>query len=202
MKIFICGMIGYSAAGRLLEANRELCSARLPDFFIEQFLKLSLRNEAAKKSQMRLPEVPALMLAPLGEGGLYRGLWNLAEELGCGLSTDILKVPVSQEVTEIMEICGEDPYEADSEGSFLIAAPDSVPSESGTLEEILESVTKSVTKVKNNAQDAEKIPAAYIGHTTSSKARTIKMPEGERFLTPPARQNKDMAAKKADRAGN
>lgn len=171
MNIYFCGIIGYSEARNLLEENRELCSSRLPQFFIKQFEELSSLHEAAKAEMKQLSNDFSVRVFPLGKGGLYRGLWALGEELGCGLNADILKVPVKQEVVEIMEILGEDPYEADSEGCFLLVSDDN-------------------------------IPAAYIGHTTSSRARIVKMPEVERFLTPPVRQDKDMAVKKTDRAGH
>lgn len=223
MNIYTFGSIGYSEAKRLFNENEELCRARFPEFFIDQFIALEAKHhlaacvlerlksyaeplgEATKAEEQpafiaALPGTGQIYICPLSEGGICRGLWELGAALNCGLKTDVLRIPVDQETVEIMELLGSDPYEACSDGCFLIALPESIHLDSA--EDFLkmlhmETVTTSVTKQENAAQNDPHF--ACIGHTIKGRSRTLKMPEGERYLTPPGRQSKDMAAKKADR---
>ena len=223
MNIYTFGSIGYSEAKRLFSENEGLCRARFAEFFINQFTAIETIHQTSgavldymikhaepvegvplEEGQFvfraALPGTDQICICPLSEGGIYRGLWELGAALNCGLQADVLKIPVDQEVVEIMELLNSDPYEADSEGCFLIALPESLHIESA--EELLkmlhmETVTTSVTKQENSALND--LNFACIGHTIKGKTRTLKMPEGIRYLTPPGRQSRDMAAKKADR---
>ena len=211
----MCGSAGYCEAAKLFLENRQVCKEHLPAFYIDQFIKKADPYEETASALKRLASFAReddktvfrieaangedIIAVRLGYGGVYAGLWRLGKELDCGLNTDVLKVPVYQETVEIMELMNSDPYEADSAGSFILAVPESVPEDTNNLFEVILLAIKAIKRSEEIAHGLEKIPAFYIGHTSASKARTMKMPAGYRFLTPPGRQSKDMAAKKADR---
>ena len=57
---------------------------------------------------------------PLGEGGILKALWEIADRAGLGLSAELRKLPIRQETIEITELFDIDPYRMDSKGSVLI----------------------------------------------------------------------------------
>lgn len=101
------------------------------------------------------------------EGGVYRALWEAGETLGCGMKVANRDIPIRQEVIEILELYGETPYECSSRGSLLIVS-DRVIGEA----------------------------ACVIGMTTDSNARVLEDNGTLRYLTPPVRQEKDIADRK------
>ena len=165
MDIRVYGLIGYEGALALYEENRAFLDARFPAFWIRGFLELPQKQQAEK------PVIPGSgKIVETGKGGLYAALWQLCEELHCGCEIDIRKIPIAQEVVEICECFDKDPYEIDAAGVWLTAGDDLTGK--GTV----------------------------IGKTTDSKDRVILMGFDEkkkertkRFLTPAARQEKDLA---------
>ena len=166
MDIEVYGLIGYEGALALYKENRAFLDARFPAFWIRGFLRLQEKLLQAK------PEAADhACVIETGKGGLYAALWEMCETLGCGCEVDIRSIPIAQEVVEICECFDKDPYEIDSPGAWIIAGDD---------------------------LDAEQL--TIIGKTTNSKDRIILMGYDEkkkerarRFLTPPARQEKDLA---------
>ncbi len=160
MKIAVCGLIGYERAKEILDENKEV-AIRLPKFLIEQFY--SYENLAGT--------CPGEILdgaIEIKSGGLYRNLWEICEvyseetgkKKGCEIYFE--EIPILQEVVEIMEIAGEDPYESKSKGAF-VAFGESFPA-----------------------------GYKVIGKFTENKDRVIIFGNNKRFLTPPSRQEKDL----------
>ncbi len=58
------------------------------------------------------------------EGGIFAGLWEMAEGAGVGLTIDMKKLPLRQETVEVCEYCNVNPYELRSGGSLIIASPE------------------------------------------------------------------------------
>ncbi|NPV71539.1 MAG: AIR synthase [Firmicutes bacterium] len=54
------------------------------------------------------------------EGGVARGLWEVAEASGAGLEIDRAKVPVPADVAAVCDHFGLDPYEVISEGTLVL----------------------------------------------------------------------------------
>lgn len=155
MKIAVAGLIGYERAKALLDENEEV-KKRLPKFFIERFNRLNPNAIALADS------------IPISDGGLFRSIWQLCEKYSeiCGkkkgCEIDFKKIPISQEVIEIMEIVSENPYESTSKGAYL-AYGQNFPKE-----------------------------YVIIGQFTEDNDRVIIFEDGKRFLTPPQRQEKDL----------
>ena len=138
----------------------------------ERFPEFFLRRlETAGKKKAAPPEGDFYVREIL-KGGLFGALWAAGEDLGCGLCVNVCDVPVMQEAVEIMELYNENPYESSSAGIFLII--------SSSEKKLPEGVVK-------------------IGETNNKKSRTVQGPAGIRYITPPGRQEKDIAVRSTAR---
>ncbi len=126
--ILVCGPVGLSATIASMSLNRDLLRMR----FSERFLQEERLKEALEASFRYVEKIQMLFekekessitcFVPMGEGGFTAALWKMAEASSMGLSVDLRKVPVLQHTIEVAEITGEDPYQADSRGSCIIAS--------------------------------------------------------------------------------
>ena len=167
MNIYMAGPLGFEAAKKIFEENREALAERFPGFFIRGF-------EAIAEECLQLKETECdeeVFIKEIREGGLFAVLWAMAAEKNCGVTVDIKRVPLHQEIIEIDELFGENPYEAESRGCYVIFSEsrDFLPGE---------------------------IKPALIGKTGSEKARKVLSGDACRYLSPPARQQKDIANRK------
>ena len=78
------------------------------------------RSHSAGVTQGEHEEIEAVI--PLGPGGVFAGLWVLAELLGAGLAVEVRAIPIAQEVIEIANALDRNPYEMNAAGCFLIAS--------------------------------------------------------------------------------
>lgn len=101
----------------------------------------------------------------LSQGGVFGGLWELAERAGVGLEVDLRKIPVKQETIEICEYFDVNPYELYSAGSLLI------------------STERGEAMVRELAH--HDIPATVIGRVTGEAGRIIRNGEDTRYLDRP-----------------
>ena len=101
------------------------------------------------------------------EGGIFAGLWEMAEGAGVGLTIDMKKLPLRQETVEVCEYCNVNPYELRSGGSLIIASPE------GTA--VVEALV------------AEGIPAVIVGRFTDSNERLILNEDEVRYMDRPQR---------------
>ena len=181
MDIEVYGLIGYEGALTLYKENRAFLDARFPAFWIREFLELPEKLQHAK-----LEASDNQSILEIGKGGLFAALWNVCEELGCGCEVDIKSIPIAQEVVEICECFDKDPYEIESAGAWVVVSSKE------------NSDAEASADIK--ADDLANEQLTIIGTTTDSKDRIILMGYDEkkkerarRFLTPPARQEKDLA---------
>lgn len=98
-------------------------------------------------------------------GGIFAGLWEMAQEAGVGLEADLRKIPVRQETIEICEVLGENPYELPSGGCLIMTAENG-----GALA---------------TALLREGIPAVVIGRTTAGNDRVLFNNGHKQFLNKP-----------------
>ncbi len=98
------------------------------------------------------------------EGGIFGGLWEIAESSGVGLTIDLRKIPVKQETIEICNYFDINPYELISGGAMLMIGKDG---------------NKLVLDLKEAG-----IEAAVIGKCSESNDRVLINGENKRFLEP------------------
>lgn len=99
---------------------------------------------------------------PLGEEGVFGGLWNLGAYLDVGIEVQLDKIPIRQETVELCEYIDCNPYMADATGAALIV------SVKGDF--LAEQLLK------------KGIPAAVIGRVMPGRDRVIVNGEEKRFL--------------------
>lgn len=191
MKIYTQGLIAYETAKKLYLENKAKVEARFPKFFLQEFEKLPsdkafesnfLANLCIEKNTKKLYSRKnyyfdgTVYAREILDGGIFAALWaacedlkDISEELGnnqnIGCNVYLDQIPLNQHVVEILELLKENPYEVRSKGSYLVIFPEGHSAPEGFSE---------------------------IGEITASKDRVIIRGENRRFLTPPARQAKDI----------
>lgn len=101
----------------------------------------------------------------LSQGGIFNGLWEMADRAGVGLEVDLKRIPVRQETIEICEYFDVNPYYLYSAGALLVGA------EHG------EALVSHLA--------VHGIHAAVIGRATDGKDRVIRSGEECRYLDRP-----------------
>jgi len=174
--IGLYGLLGYETANELFRQHEEELKLRFSRRFSEDFRKLSKQVGSLQRL-----EAAQLRAFAIGEGGLFGTLWNLCEQLGgAGCSVELLNVPVRQEVVEICERYNENPYEVPSAGCYLFLWEEG-PETSGELSKERLSILRE---------------SAMIGKLTNDGRRVLVWEDSIRYLTPPARQKKDILDRK------
>jgi len=107
---------------------------------------------------------------PLGEGGILKALWEIADQAGLGVSAELRKLPIRQETVEITELFDLDPYRMDSKGAVLI----------GTFHGM--ELTEELKRAG--------IPATVIGRVSKGPERILYNQEIKRYIEKPARTEK------------
>lgn len=113
---------GY-VAGLGTAVMADLKKDRLKEVFAEPFIKgasgFKEHLDIFKIVQVAFLEGAEYVL-PFSEGGIFAGLWDLAEKLKSGLSIDLKKIPIKQETIELSEVLKINPYLTDSTGAVMI----------------------------------------------------------------------------------
>lgn len=104
----------------------------------------------------------------LAQGGIFNGLWEMAERADVGLEVDLKKIPVRQETIEICEYFDINPYYLYSAGTLLVGTH-----QGQALVSFLE---------------AQNIPASVIGRVTEGRERVIRNGGDRRYLDRPKQE--------------
>ncbi len=162
--IVVSKWIGLEGTAKLARENYERLRERFPARMIEEAAAfdryLSVIPEAATAMKSGVCGVQAVSL-----GGIFAGLWEMAEEAGVGLEADLRKIPVRQETIEICEFFGENPYELLAGGCLIMTAGDG---------------NGLVTALQRDG-----IPAVVIGRTTRGNDRVLYNEGRKQFLNKP-----------------
>lgn len=154
------GLEGTSliAAQRMEELTKRYPLGLLEDAAgFDRFLSIVPEAATAAKSGVSAMQV-------VREGGIFGGLWQLAQSNGVGLVIDLKKIPVKQETIEVCEFYDVNPYELLSGGSLLITTDNGA---------------RLVSEL-----GGKQISAAVIGRTTDNNDRILVNDEERRFLEP------------------
>lgn len=104
----------------------------------------------------------------LAQGGIFTALWILAERMNAGLDVDLRKIPVKQEIIELCEYFGLNPYQMLSGGSLLIGTGNGLA---------------MVSELENRG-----IHGVLIGRTTEGNDRILRNCGNVRYLDRPQRE--------------
>ncbi len=156
--------IGLEGTARLAKQYYERLRERFPQRMIDEaaaFDKyLSVMPEAATAMKSGVCGMYAV-----SRGGIFAGLWEMAQEAGVGLEADLRKIPVRQETIEICEVLGQNPYELLSGGCLIMTAKNG--------------------NALVAALEREKIPVVVIGRTTGGNDRVLYNKGHKRYLDKP-----------------
>ena len=162
--IVVSKWIGLEGTVELVRQYREKLRERFPARMIDEAAAfdqyLSVAPEAATAMKSGVCGMHGVSC-----GGIFAGLWEMAQEAGVGLEVDLRKIPVRQETIEICEVFGENPYELLSGGCLIMTTRDG-----NTL----------VTALAR-----EDIPAVVIVRTTSGNDRVLYNQGHKQYLNKP-----------------
>lgn len=118
--------VGLSGTGLLLTLQREALLTRFSEEFLSQAREKAACLDITDITDM-LDEKEVYLL-PVAEGGILAALWDLKSVSGLGFEADLRALPMEQEVVEISEFLGVNPYQLAGDGAVLLATdePDAV----------------------------------------------------------------------------
>ena len=165
LDIVLTEYVGMEGTMRLLHERAEVLKERFLPSFLQSIEKKTEDFFCNREMEIAVKEnIPCMK--PLGEGGIYAALWNMAHTLGVGIAVNGEEISIRQETIEICEYFHLNPYQIASGGSMLM-------------------LTENGAALQMRLREAQ-IPAAVIGTTTMEKQKTIKRGEDVRFLDKPA----------------
>lgn len=162
--IVLSKWVGLEGTALLARKNKERLDEHYPAYLAETAEKFDEYYSIAEEADIAIANGVSAM-HDASEGGIFATLWELAEGAGIGLDIDIKKIPLRQETVEVCECVGVNPYELMSGGCLVMTADDG--------------------KALAAALEAEKIPAAIIGCTTSEKSKIIRNDDEVRYMDRP-----------------
>ncbi|MBQ6376656.1 MAG: hypothetical protein IJJ52_03415 [Lachnospiraceae bacterium] len=170
--ILTAGSAALEAAAVLSLQYEEELRAEFPSFFDGRKMGFAERAKASfadmEMAARIAEEAGGNRIFHPGEGGLFSALWEMGEELKCGMEIDAAALPIRQETVEICEYFDLNPYYALSGGMLLIASADAY------------SLAFLFRK--------QGIEAAPVGILTDGPARLLRYPSHTRYLDRPQKE--------------
>lgn len=164
MDIVLLGSVGTEGALRIFYKKKEEIGQRfIPPFFREL---QKCKNKLMLIEEMSIAiQHGATAIHPLGDGGILAALWEVGEAGNLGLEVNLKQMTIRQDVIEVCEFAGINPYQLSSIGSGLV-------------------ITKNGEELVQKLQliGAE---ASIIGRTTNQNERVIFNGGEKRFLDRP-----------------
>lgn len=163
-QIVVSKWIGMEGAAILARKERDKLLTRYPEYIINHVE--SLRNQVSiKKEAATAIKSGVYAMHDASEGGIFAALWELAEASSVGLTIDLKKLPMKQEIIEVCEFCNVNPYELLAGGSLLMVIDQG------------DDLVKELHQIGINA--------TIIGTITQGNDRIILNGEERRFLDKP-----------------
>ncbi|NLG83921.1 MAG: AIR synthase [Firmicutes bacterium] len=102
------------------ELGERLLAEGVPPALVERAAK-RMREMSVVKDALLAASIPGVnAMHDATEGGLARGLWEVAEASGVGLRVERAAVPVPEDIAAVCRPFGLDPYEIISEGTLIV----------------------------------------------------------------------------------
>ena len=111
--LVLAGYMALAGSAVMTRQDRETLLTRLPEELIDQLLAFDSQRQAHKVmlQEPALKEAGATAWFPLGEGGIFNGLWHMADHWGTGFTVQLKDLPVRQETIEVCEFYDLSPYD-------------------------------------------------------------------------------------------
>ncbi|MBO4902971.1 MAG: hypothetical protein J5518_09280 [Lachnospiraceae bacterium] len=162
--LLLTAPIALAGTGILAKMREEELLQRFARPFVQRAQSF-LNSLSVQKAAKTALENGAAFTYSLGEGGVFAGLWEMADLLQTGLNVDLKAIPVWQESVEICEQCRLNPYQLLATGALLVVA------KNGFL--------------MQQQLRAEGIDAELIGNIAPGNDRVITNDTETRYLTLP-----------------
>ena len=121
-------MVGYAGLNGSAKLASSYNKDRLPKTIITRLQELSAWEEKFLEDDQLLILINNIaseesdIVYPASKGGVFRGLWNMAEELKTGLTVYLENISIKQETIEICEEYDVNPYMLYSPGVVLVVS--------------------------------------------------------------------------------
>lgn len=122
--IVMIGEVGLEGALRLLSEKREVFESRFAPSFLRT---LDNRYDDMAKSVREIRALNTLgqgVIHQVPESGVLGGLWELAEATRSGVEVQLREIPIAQEVIEVCEYMGVNPYRLGAAGTVVVVTKD------------------------------------------------------------------------------
>lgn len=163
-ELVVTRWIGMAGTAALALSREEELRKRYPFRLIDKAKALEKLMPVGETARALSHFGPAAVHS-LAQGGIFNGLWEMAERAEVGLEVDLKKIPVCQETIEICEYFDINPYYLYSAGALLVGTD-----QGQALVSFLAS---------------RQIPAAVIGRVTEGRERVIRNGGDCRYLDRP-----------------
>ena len=163
-QLVMTGTAGISGTGLLAILREKHLRKRFPRAFIEGAQGFVQNLSIEREARISCSFAPQLMM-PVEEGGIFRTLWMLGQEMQAGFQLDLKAIPILQETIEICEWLDINPYQLYGTGALLIVTDRG--------EELCEALLLSGAR------------ASVLGRMTGANARILQNGEEARYLEKP-----------------
>lgn len=154
---------GLEGTARIADAMEENLKTRYTSSFIQGAKQLNSYKSIVQEALIaRTQKVTAMH--DVTEGGIFAGLWEIADAAGLGLQVDLSNIPLKQETIEVCEFYDLNPYMLLSSGCLLLVTDDAVA---------------LVETLHENG-----IPASIIGRMVEGHERIVVNEDETRYLQP------------------
>lgn len=121
MDILMLGEVGLEGVLRLLSERREELEQRFTPAFLRTIDHRYNQMQVAVTGSIKVGNMEEMHMHQVPESGVLGGLWELASASGVGLEIQLKELPIAQEVIEVCEYLGVNPYRLGAAGTILIA---------------------------------------------------------------------------------
>ncbi|RKM54851.1 hydrogenase maturation factor [Butyrivibrio sp. X503] len=123
LSLVVTNWVGLEGTAIIAKAGKKELTSKYPASFIDDAIDFKSYAFVAKEAAVAIKS-GAIAVHDLSNGGIFAGLWEMAERAGTGLNVDLKHIPVRQETIEICEFYEINPYRLLSGGALLIATTD------------------------------------------------------------------------------
>ena len=121
--LVISKWVGLEGTAIIAKKGKAELVSKYPATFIDGAIDFKDYVNIAKEAAVAIKS-GAIAVHDLSSGGVFAGLWEMAERAGTGLKVDLKSIPVRQETIEICEFYELNPYCLLSGGALLIVTQD------------------------------------------------------------------------------
>lgn len=118
--LVVAGFIGQQGTKALVSARKEELSRWFSKAYLQQILQQECPSAADYLEEVK--RLGGTAEQAVGEGGIFKALWDLSGAYQVGISFSLRRIPIWQAAVEVCERCGCTPYRLWCGNCMLFAA--------------------------------------------------------------------------------